>query len=46
MSTFDPMLALAERFAAKGATFLRPIPNFEPLWEWGEIGSPARKSPD
>ena len=24
--------------SARGATFLRPIPNFECLWQWGDIG--------
>jgi hypothetical protein len=38
MSRFQPMLDLGNRFGAKGATFLRPIPNFECLWQWGEIG--------
>ena len=38
MSRFQPMLDLGKRFGAKGATFLRLIPNFECLWEWGEIG--------
>lgn len=46
VSTFDPMLALGRRFAAQGATFLRPIPNFEPLWQWGEIAPVAVKSSD
>jgi hypothetical protein len=38
MNTFRPMLELGERFAADGATFLRPIPNFECLWQWGDLG--------
>jgi len=38
MSTFQPMLDLGKRFAARGATFLRSIPNFECLWQWGDIG--------
>ncbi len=37
MSTFQPMLDLGKRFAAEGATFLRPIPDFQCLWEWGDI---------
>jgi hypothetical protein len=37
MSTFQPMLDLGKKFAADGATFLRPIPNFQCLWEWGDI---------
>jgi hypothetical protein len=32
------MLDLGKRFAAQGATFLRPIPNFDCLWQWGDIG--------
>ena len=38
MSNFQPMLDLGKRFAAQGATFLRPIPNFDCLWQWGDIG--------
>ena len=38
MSSFQPMLDLGKRFAAQGATFLRPIPNFNCLWQWGDIG--------
>ena len=38
MSSFQPMLDLGKRFAAHGATFLRPIPNFDCLWQWGDIG--------
>ncbi len=38
MSSFQPMLDLGKRFAAQGATFLRPIPNFDCLWQWGDIG--------
>lgn len=38
MSNFQPMLNLGKRFAAEGATFLRPIPNFECLWSWGDLG--------
>ena len=39
MSSFQPMLELGKRFAARGATFLRPIPNFERLWTWGALES-------
>ena len=39
MSNFQPMLDLGKRFAAQGATFLRPIPNFECLWSWGDLGN-------
>ena len=36
MSTFQPMLDLARVFAEiPGVTFVRPIPNFEGLWQWG-----------
>ncbi len=38
MSNYQPMLDLGKRFAAQGATFLRPIPNFDCLWQWGNIG--------
>jgi len=38
MSSFQPMLDLGKRFAARGATFLRPIPNFDCLWQCGDIG--------
>jgi hypothetical protein len=37
MDTFAPMLALAKQFLAyPGVTFVRPIPNFEVLWQWGD----------
>jgi hypothetical protein len=39
MSSFQPMLDLAGQFVAFGATFLRPIPNFELLWQWGSSNS-------
>jgi hypothetical protein len=37
MSTFQPMLDLAGMLAnaIPGVTFLRPIPNFDTLWQWG-----------
>lgn len=38
MSSFQPMLDLATEFVGYGATFLRPIPNFESLWRWGAFG--------
>jgi hypothetical protein len=41
MSKFQPMLNLAKRFAADGATFLQPIPNFDCLWQWGDLGGPG-----
>lgn len=37
MSAFQPMLDLGKKFAAEGATFLRPIPNFQCLWQWGDL---------
>ncbi len=37
MHTFTPMLALANKLLAyPGVTFVRPIPNFEVLWPWGD----------
>ena len=33
MSTFAPMLALADEFTALGVRFERPILNFETLWQ-------------
>jgi hypothetical protein len=37
MNSFQPMLDLAARFASvEGVSFVRPIPNFAPLWQWGE----------
>jgi hypothetical protein len=37
MSTFQPMLDLAATFASlPGVTFVRPIPNFDQLWQWGD----------
>jgi len=33
LDTFQPMLSLAKPFAAKGATFERPIMNYETLWQ-------------
>ena len=38
LSTFQPMLDLGKQFVAKGITFLRPIPDFDCLWQWGGIG--------
>ena len=40
MTTFQPMLDLAAKFLALGATFVRPIPNFEILWQWGSTVPP------
>jgi hypothetical protein len=37
MSSFQPMLDLATRFAAvEGVSFVRPIANFSELWKWGD----------
>jgi hypothetical protein len=33
LDTFQPILGLAKPFAAKGATFGRPIMNYATLWE-------------
>jgi hypothetical protein len=42
MSTFQPMLDLAGRFAAiDGVTFVRPIPNFDTIWQWGDADGGA-----
>ena len=34
MDTFQPMLDLGKEFAAKGATFERPIMNYATLWQF------------
>jgi hypothetical protein len=37
MDTFQPMLDLAKSFMGMpGISFVRPIPNFEVLWSWGD----------
>jgi hypothetical protein len=42
MSTFQPMLDLARTFSdLPGVTFVRPIPNFEGLWQWGDASGGA-----
>jgi hypothetical protein len=42
MATFQPMLDLGGQFAAvPGVSFVRPIPNFEPLWSWGAASGGA-----
>jgi len=33
LSTFQPMLDLAKPFAAMGATFERPVMNYDTLWK-------------
>jgi quinol monooxygenase YgiN len=44
MASFQPMLDLAQKFlAVPGLSFVRPIPNFTSLWEWGSAsGGSAR----
>ena len=42
MDTFQPMLDLGKAFAAKGATFDRPIMNYATLWQLrGSVASGA-----
>jgi hypothetical protein len=37
MDTFQPMQDLAKSFMGiPGISFVRPIPNFEVLWSWGD----------
>jgi hypothetical protein len=44
MSTFQPMLDLAKTFAdIPGVTFVRPIPNFDSLWQWGHASGGPRE---
>jgi hypothetical protein len=33
MDAFQPMLDLGKAFVARGATFERPIMNYETLWQ-------------
>jgi hypothetical protein len=44
MSTFQPMLDLAASIVAAipGVTFMRPIPNFDNVWQWGDAEGGAR----
>jgi hypothetical protein len=38
MASFQPMAELAKLFLeVPGLSFVRPIPNFETIWHWGEI---------
>lgn len=49
MGSFQPMLDLAREFAQlPGVTFLRPIPNFDTMWQWGDAsgGAGPATSPD
>jgi hypothetical protein len=40
MATFQPMADLAKMFMeVPGLSFVRPIPNFETLWQWGDARS-------
>ena len=42
MSNFQPMLDLARTFSElPGVTFVRPIPNFVGLWQWGTASGGA-----
>jgi hypothetical protein len=38
MATFQPMADLAKLFLeVPGLGFVRPIPNFETIWQWGDV---------
>jgi len=39
LDSFQPMLDLGKVFAAKGATFERPIMNYATLWQLSPSGS-------
>jgi hypothetical protein len=39
LDTFEPMLQLGRTFVAKGATFERPVMNYETLWQLKASGS-------
>jgi hypothetical protein len=39
LDTFQPMLDLGRTFAAKGATFERPIMNYATLWQLDPAGA-------
>ena len=39
VDSFQPMLVAGKRLAAEGATFERPIMNYETLWTIDESGS-------
>lgn len=43
MSSFQPMLDLAGSIASAipGVTFMRPIPNFTTVWQWGNASGGA-----
>lgn len=37
MASFQPMADLAKEFLKiEGLTFVRPVPNFDILWHWGD----------
>jgi hypothetical protein len=37
MASFQPMLDLAKDFMKiEGLSFVRPIPNFDVIWQWGD----------
>jgi hypothetical protein len=37
LDSFQPMLDAGRRFVAEGATFARPIVNYETLWRFGRL---------
>jgi hypothetical protein len=42
MASFQPMADLAKLFMeVPGLSFVRPIPNFETLWQWGDAAGAA-----
>jgi hypothetical protein len=45
VTNFQPMIDLAKQFTAKGATPVRPVPNFDYLWQWGDIGGKETPKP-
>jgi hypothetical protein len=45
LDSFQPMLDLGKVFAAKGATFERPIMNYATLWQLSPSGSTEREGP-
>jgi hypothetical protein len=43
MDTFQPMIDLAKSLLeVPGISFVRPIPNFEVLWNWGDATGGAK----
>jgi hypothetical protein len=42
MASFQPMLDLGKEFASvEGLSFVRPIPNFDVIWQWGDASGGA-----